>query len=312
MIRRRERIRERRGGLKSFSLVEILVATAILSILSLVLLEMLSSLTTAWQAGQAHNERRTIAQAVLDRMSRDFSQVPLPSARTQTNALQLIINPSGVSAPYENPEAIFCQSPVATDSMSVSKGNLAVVGYFVEWINGTAGSPGTPSLLRVLINPSSSDYSLYNGSGTWISDALLQSYASGTSANNYAGLLAENVLGLWVQALDPQGKAINQGVSSANIAGESFDSRFPYSYVNSANYTATNMATALPSSLQVAIVVVDSRTAKQFARTGKPSYPALSGNFWADVQGFYNGLPAIIQKGAEIQTITIPVANGPR
>ena len=299
-------------GLKSFTLVEILVSVAILSVFVILLMSMLGSLTTVWQEGQSHNERRTIAQTVFDRMGRDLSQTALPVSRTNTNELQMVINPSGVGASYQNPQAIFWQAPVATDGGT--NGNMAIVGYFVQWVNGT---PGTPCLSRLLINPSSTNYAVYTAPTAWISTTLLNTYApakfvSPSSANNYAGLLSPNVLGLWVQALDPRGNPIDQGLSAPDIKGEAFDSRNPYSYTDGSGNLATNIASALPASMQIAIAVIDSRTAKLLTTTGKPNYPTLTGNFWGDVQSFYNGLPSAIRKGTEIQTTTITLANGPR
>jgi type II secretory pathway component PulJ len=302
--------RPRCGGdsrLDSFSVVELLVAMTVLSILVFVLLAMLSSLTNIWQEGQAHNERRTVAQAVLDRMSRDISQAALPMVQGNTNTLDFVINPTWVTA-NQYPQSIFFQAPVATDGGT--NGNLAVVGYFIQWVNG---SPGTPTLSRILINPSSPVYFVDSGTpNAWISNNLLTN-APATSAKNYAGLLAENVIGLWIQALDPSGNPITQ---STFTKGEQFDSRYPYLYTNygltdNGNATvSTNMASALPASVQIAIAVIDSRTAKRL--TAIPSHYTITGNFWNDIQNFYTNLPAAVYKGTEIQTTTIPLANGPR
>ncbi len=305
---------------KSFTLIEILVSIAILSILTVVLLSMLGSLMTVWQGGQAHNERRTAAQAILERMSRDLSEAAFPASRYATNSLQMVINPTGVSATYQYPHAIFCQSPVATDGGT--NGNLAEVGYFVQWIAGSGGPAGTPCLSRVLINPSSSDYQVYSSPNTWISDTLLSTYApskfiSVTANNNYGGLMAENVLGLWVQALDPAGNPIQQ---TSLPAGERFDSRYIYTFTNAPMFgpslavLETNLSPG-PASLQIIVAVMDSRTARQL--TAIPgnyatTYPATSGSLWKDVQNFYTNLPTVIQKGTEIQTTTVTLANGPR
>jgi prepilin-type N-terminal cleavage/methylation domain-containing protein len=305
----------RNTGRAGFSIVELLVSMAILSILLVALLGMLSALTTAWQAGEAHNERRTVAQAVLERMSRELSEAALPTSRTNTNSLQLVINPSGIGTAYQNSQAIFWNAPVSTDSITNSSGNMALVGYFVQWVNGTASTPGTPCMSRLLINPSSTDYSS-TAASTWLNASLLSKYApstyvSSTATNNYQGLMAENVLGLWVQANDYNGVSISQGVSSTP-GGEAFDSRYSYSFTNSAGNTVTNIACAMPSSVQIAIVVIDSRTAKQLPGTGKPTYPPLSGNIVNDVQTFYNNLPNPLRKGAEIQMTTVPLAGAPR
>jgi len=217
-----------------------------------------------------------------------------------------MINPGGLSAAYELPQSIFWQAPVATDGGR--NGNLAVVGYFVQWV--TNGTSYAPCLSRLLINPSSTaSYGIYSNPTGWINAAILTDNAPATAASGYAGLLADNVLGLWVQALDPQGNPIQQSVG---LPGENFDSRLGYAYTNSVYPTAasTNVSSALPAAVQVAIVVIDSRTAHRLTGTEKPT--ALTGNFWGDIQAFYSSLPAVIQKGAEIQTTKVDLANGPR
>ena len=139
---------------QSFSLVEMLVALAVLGIIMVILLEMTLSLLNTWQFDQARNERRTIGQTVLERMSRDLRQIALPMNHADTNSLEFVINPGGVSATYKFPQALFWQAPVAT--AGGTNGNLAVVGYFVQWVSN--GTLATPCLSRVLINPSSATY----------------------------------------------------------------------------------------------------------------------------------------------------------
>jgi len=293
--------------IKSFSIAELLVAIAILSILMVILLGMLSSLTRAWQSGQAHNERRTVAQTVLDRMSRDLRQAALPTSQNTTNSLEFVISSASWLGTTQYPQAIFFQAPVATDNGT--NGNLAVVGYCVQWVNGT------PTLSRVLVNPSSSQYTVYSGGASgWLTASWLSSAIPVPTANNYKGLLAENVLGLWMQALDPTG---TNSITQAGLpAGETFDSRYPFTYMdydlNAGNgRSVTKLAGNLPSSVQIAIAVVDSRTAKHLTGTEKPAARSANGIWW-DVQNFYNGLNTNIQQGVEIQTTTVPLANGPR
>ncbi len=289
----------------SFSLVELVVAMAILSIIVVVLLSMTTSMMTTWQFGQAKNERRAVGQAVLDRISRDMRLASLPLNRSSSSSLQFVINPGSLSAVYKLPQAVFWQAPLVTDGGT--KGNLAVVGYFVQWVNGV------PSLCRCLINPSDTNYKIYSNPTSWVTDTIIQNSAPATPVSGYAGLLAENVLGLWVQVLDPQGNPIRQSVG---VAGENFDSRLVYSYTNSVYPTlaTTNTPSALPSTVQVAIVVLDARTAKRLtgAASEKPTTASLTGNFWGDIQNFITNLPTAIQKGAELQTTTVDLANGPR
>jgi hypothetical protein len=289
----------------------------VLSILVLVLLSMLGSLTSIWQEGQAHNERRTIAQAVLERMTRDISQAAMPLAQSNTNTLAFVINPSWLSITGANQQSIFFESPVATDG----SGN-ALVGYYVKWVGA---SPGTPTLMRVLINPSDpsgsgTDYQVYSGpANAGISDGLLATYGAGTQASNYQGLLSENVLGVWIQALD----ANNTPIVQTGLATGAYDSRLPYVYNSYSgrskggtgvqNGPSTNTPSVLPASVQVAIAVIDSRSVRRL--TNAPANFPPSGSIWTDVQNFYNNLKSVspaAAKGTEIQTTTIPLVNGPR
>jgi len=312
---------ERRRKLDSFSLVEMLVAIAVLSIIMVLLAGMTGSLMTLWRGGQAHNERRTDTQAIFDRMSRDLQQMSVPAARYgnpalyNTNGLEMGINPSGVSTNFEFPQALFWQAPVANNGST--NGNLAIVGYCVQWVNGS------PFLTRVLINPqtipsSANYYTIYSSPSSWISDNVITNTAPATTNSGYQGLMSPNVLGVWFQCLDGMGNPIQQGSS---IAGESFDSRLGYAYTNflytnsSGNPVITTYPPcALPAAIQVAIVIIDSATARHLTGTEKPMVNStyLSGNFWNDVQYFYTNLPPIIRQGAEIQTTTVQISNGPR
>ena len=200
---------------------------------------------------------------------------------------------------------------MATDGGA--RGNLAVVGYFIQWINKV------PTLSRCLINPSDTlNYKIYSAPTGWAKDDFITNSAPATAEHGYAGLLAENVLGLWVQTLDPQGNPIGQKNSlgqSIGLAGRNFDSRLVYSYTNSVYTVAsTNMPSALPSTVQIAILVLDSRTAKRLngIAAEKPSATSMTTNFWGDIQSFIAQLPPAIQKGAELQTVTVDLVNGPR
>ena len=303
--RRRIGAESKNGFAPSFSLVEMLVALAILSIIVVVLLSVITSLMSTWQLGQARNERRTAGRDALERMARDLRLASLPLGKSNTTNLEFVINPAGVSSTYELPQAVFWQAPVASDGGT--NGNLAIVGYFVQWINGA------PSLTRALINPSAvSSYTIYSKPTTWMTDTLIQTNAPATASSGYAGLMAQNVLGLWVQALDPEGNPIPQ---TAGFPGENFDSRLPYSYISSvySGVATTNLAPVLPASVQIAIVIIDSRTANRLTGVNPKEKPsAITGNFWSDIQNFYTNLPSVIQKGAEIQTTTVEIAASPR
>jgi type II secretory pathway component PulJ len=281
-----------------FSLLELLVATAVFVGLALILVSIASRLSSFWQIGIAHNERRSSALSVFSRMARDLRFAALPGNPASTN-LQLVINPTNLGGNYQLPQAAFWQAPVASDR---SRGDMALVGYFVQWVSETNGSPANlvPKLCRLVVD---SDYQMQKPSD-FVSDGLIASNAPATKAADYAGQLAENVLGLWMQPLDQQGTPITQALSPGQ-----FDSTKGYS-VSFTNSPAVIFPSALPASLEVALVAVDARTAKRLSGTERPG--ARSPNMWNDVNFFYTNLPQPIKQGAQIYSTVIDLHGAPR
>jgi hypothetical protein len=177
-----------------------------------------------------------------------------------------------------------------------------LVGYFVQWVSETNGSPANlvPKLCRLVVD---SDYQMQKPSD-FVSDGLIASNAPATKAADYAGQLAENVLGLWMQPLDQQGTPITQALSPGQ-----FDSTKGYS-VSFTNSPAVIFPSALPASLEVALVAVDARTAKRLSGTERPG--ARSPNMWNDVNFFYTNLPQPIKQGAQIYSTVIDLHGAPR
>jgi hypothetical protein len=260
-------------------------------------------MSSFWQLGIAHNERRSSALSAFSRMARDLRFAALPGNPASTN-LQLIINPPNLGSDYKLPQAAFWQAPVAGDR---SRGNMALVGYFVQWVNETNGSPANlvPKLCRLVAD---SDYQMQKPSD-FATDALVASNASATKESDYAGQLAENVLGLWMQPLDQPKKPISSDSNSQPFPNGEFDSSKGYA-VSFTNAVTTRFATALPASLEVALVAVDARTAKRLTGAEKPM--ARTADMWADVNAFYNSLPQPIKQGARIYSTVIDLHGAPR
>jgi prepilin-type N-terminal cleavage/methylation domain-containing protein len=303
---------------RGFTLVEMMVAIALLSIMSVFLVSMTNSISTIWQQGIAHSERRSIALALFSRIGRDLRNASLPADIAASNrlpaddpnkdaTLQFVINPAGLEA-YEMPQAAFWQAPSASDR---KKGDLGVVGYFVQWVDEK--DQQIPKLCRLLINPSrgdadNADYKIQPGPPQWISQAIIANNASASSQDPqgaYRGQLAENVLGLWIRALDQKSQPITSDALGQPYSNGSFDSRRGYRSSNGRTYT-----NALPACIEVAIVTIDSRTAKRLHGNEKPH--AETGDFWADIHDFYDGLPDQVKHGARIYSSVIELANAPR
>jgi len=239
-----------RGG---FTLVEILVASGVLGILLISLAEVASTVADTWSSGYDRSQRRQHGRAIVDFIGRDLRSAALPVHRTVQSGradLQFILNPTGLSAGLKNPHALFWQAPVATDT---SQGALAQLGYFVHW------DGNHPMLCRMFINPGSTDYLVYDANkiGTWMNEGIADA-ATPTTQNGWVGLFAENVIGFWIRCLDPNGQPILQAGSTAL-----YDSRTAYSSTVG-QVTTSYPAPALPFSVEVSIVTVDSRTAGKF------------------------------------------------
>jgi len=261
----------------------------------------LSHASRMWSMGQSEVERMENLRAITDSIGNEMRGALLPLDRTNLNSLQFVVNPITLTAPNYNGDTVFWQAPIATTGTA---GDIAEVGYFVKWDTTKASNP-KGILCRFFVNadgnsPSSavpnSNYLIYTPSSSpglldaeWVSDSLLNAVAPGTSsppppAQAYQGLLAENVIGLWICCRDSFGQPIVtdfQGASlqvSGAVGHYGYDSRYGYTYTdpnsNSALYTPgyipassqTSSQTlqplaALPREVDVGVVMVDSQAA---------------------------------------------------
>ncbi len=291
----------------AFSLLELLVATAVFVGLALVLVSIAGSLSSFWQMGISHNERRSSALAAFSRMARDLRFAAAPINPNSTN-FQLIINPTNgtLSSNYLLPQAAFWQAPVASDR---SHGNMALVGYFVQWVTESNGS--TPKLCRLLVDSTNFQF---GKPSDWVNDGVITNNAPATKASGYEGQLAENILGIWMQPLNQAGQPITANASNVAYAPGEFDSTTGYQAAltnGSGNLVTNTFASALPAGMEVAVVAVDARTARRLTGTERPGSRS-STNLWNDVNAFYTNLPQGIRQGARIYSTVIDLQNAPR
>jgi hypothetical protein len=291
----------------AFSLLELLVATAVFVGLALILLSIAGSLSSFWQMGISHNERRSSVLAAFSRMARDLRFAAAPVNPASTN-FQFVINPTNVGANYRLPQAAFWQAPVASDR---SRGEMALSGYFVQWVAETNGSVtnSLPKLCRLLID--STNFQFQKPSD-WVNDALIASNAPANKASDYEGQLAENILGIWMQPLDQASRPITTNASNAAYPNGEFDSTTGYRTIltNGTNTVPYTFARALPASVEVAVVAVDARTAKRLTGSERPG--PRTADITNDVNTFYTNLPQGIKQGARVYSTVIDLQTAPR
>ncbi len=329
------------------------MAIAILAIISIVLFGMVNQVGASWGRVQSQIDIHQNARSILSVMASELRLAALPVDRSNPNGLQFIVDPSqligaasSISAGgFLNAHAIFWQAPIAT---STTQGNLAEVGYFVRWDTSVAGNPRA-SLCRFFVNPddANSHYLIYSNPTAWLSGAILDAVAP-ANGPSYQGWMADNVIGLWVRCLDANGNPITRvaAVSSTKAAtlNYSFDSRRGFTALDASRnpleksgYSDATLSPAeqvlctLPNTVEIAIVVIDSQTARAVASV--PSYPQpyqtspQAGypspvspytkyspvNFWNDINNFLTTLKAAqprVARGAHVFSMRVPLANG--
>jgi uncharacterized protein (TIGR02599 family) len=242
---------------RGFTLIEILVGTAILVILILALSQIISNVTNIWRIGQSGMERADSGRAVCEIISREMSAALLPLDRTTTKGLQFVVNSSSVDSTYANHDSVFWQAPIGTDMGNTS---VAEVGYFVRWDTSTASNPRA-ILCRFFVNPSdTSNYQIYSSPLSWLTSTMIENVAPATRSSDppYLGLFMENVLGLWVKCLDGKGATISRQASGTAYSN-AYDSRLGYVDSNS----TVHPANSLPACVELSFVVIDTTCARR-------------------------------------------------
>jgi hypothetical protein len=229
----------------------------------------------AWVSGEGRIEDRRGSRNLADFIGTELRGAVLP-VETVTPVgkgnLQFLINPPVKQLPedYRNADSIFWQAPIATDA---SFGDLAEVGYFVKWLTRTNGTV-QPVLCRFFVNPSLADaenpnvrvknpnFLIYSPTSpdAWLSEDLIKEVAPATSDKGYAGLFAENVVGLWVRSYGLDGAELPK---VAATPPRTFDSRKGYSldfkYTDAAGKPQTRKEQRyLPAVVQISVAQLDS------------------------------------------------------
>lgn len=190
---------------------------AVLAIIVTLLGTLASNVSRVWQNGSAQSDRRRNVRAIVDLISADLSGALLPvdpAAEPSKPNLQFTLNPSAVPEAYRHPDALFWQAPVATDQ---SRGDVAQVGYFIQWDTETNPANPRARLCRFFVNPTeSSSYRIYTDRLNWLTDDIINEVApahnrldlSQNQRAGWRGLLAEDVIGFWARWRDSSHKQV--------------------------------------------------------------------------------------------------------
>jgi hypothetical protein len=252
----------------------------ILAMLVVLLSQMLNQADNAWTLGESNKESLQNKRVVTDFISNELQSALLPICKSATNGIQLIVNPNTITRSSYNGDTIFWQAPLAADQ---KLGDIAEIGYFVKWDMTVASNPRS-QLCRFFVNPGSStrgttvpdpNFLIYSNPTNWLSDSILQVVAPANKANFYQGLFVENVLGFWVQCLDTYGQPITSDASGSSFVDSGFDSRLGYSYKTPTGETITNVPCAIPTAIDIGLVMLDSSAANRVGPTQQAAINAI-------------------------------------
>jgi prepilin-type N-terminal cleavage/methylation domain-containing protein len=273
------RISRHPRGQCAFTLLEVLVSMAVLLLMVVLLHGILSGASGAWKLGEANKDRMQNARTISDFIANELESALLPLNRTSTNSLQLVVNPLGISTQTSHRDSIFWQSPLAVDQ---ALGDVAEIGYFVRWDTQTNPQNPRAVLCRFFVNltlrnsttgavTANPNFLISSQPDTWLSDAVLDQVAPANVTNDYLGLFAENVIGMWVCCLDSGGQVITLDSTGKVITpARSFNSRTGYTD----SLLGARAACALPTMIDLSLVLLDARSA---ARVGPAEMAAITG-----------------------------------
>lgn len=274
------RSRKIKAGSPAFTLIEALVAMAVLMLLVVLLLSMVSQGTRIWQITNAQKSSREVSRTILDRISQDLESAVFPLDAARAGGFGFFVNPLSLPE-YNNPSAAFWQAGLPGDRGS--SGDIVDVGYFVRWHTTNGVARGT--LCRLEIPASSPDSYARSTLASKFNKELVDSYAPGLGDQNYKssptafkGLLADNVLGLWITV-------------ATNATGPLLST-----------YDSTTV-TSYPTYADVAIAVVDGAVANRIT----DSSMITSCYQGTNTAAFLDALPPEIRPGVQIYQTRVQI-----
>jgi len=290
MKRRPPHIRARDNG--GFTLLELLVSTALFLMLAVLLMGIFGDVSKAWLSGNAKMSVLQNGRAIMDFLSRDLRGIAPPriTMRVPGSAFfnqggQFGLNPipisylqfvQGAGTPVEGltPYLPVGQTEVPGSGNFFAQihgeptpqGNLWILGYYLA-----KDADGVQRLYRVLVAPDAQDdaYRIFSNvdgvaggnptANSWIYDAKL--FQRWDAVKKYgASPVAEHVAAFWVTCLDAAGEPIPWLSAASTLHGDPASA--PLKFDSAAHFTMPEKGAALAAKLagQPTFTYLDSGT----------------------------------------------------
>lgn len=270
---------------RAFSLVEVLIATAILSALVLLLTSLISGVNRTWVAGEQQVSAFQDGRAICELISRELSQAVM------SPNLQLVQNPTfppGLNPNESDParertgaDSIFWQAPAT----STSAGNIGEIGYYLT---------NNYELRRFFVPPDNAKYAIFTNAPTDTSAPWITTTFTSTEFNAACSIVSQGVLAFWVRCFDRNGDLIPWIPPGAGAAPLKFNSAAHFQPAilgqgTSFKYTSaatTARANLLPAVVELTIVTLDPQTFRrnptipaQNAQSAPDDLPSVTASF---------------------------------
>lgn len=256
--------RYRSSNLRAFTLVELLLAMSILTVLVILLSSLLGGVSRAWISGEQQVETFQDGRAILELISRELDQAVI------SPKLQMVQNVSLPSTASERSAAsnLFWQANLT----STSAGDLCEVGYFLD---------SNFRLMRFFVPPTdTTNYQIFSSAPSDI--AATWTGAAGTAALNTT--ISNNVIALWIRCFDANGDPIPwSSTAPPPAAPMKFNSAAHFQpaipgVASSFKYTSANtfQAHLLPAFVELTIITIDSKSLLRSSNL-VPAMPAVAG-----------------------------------
>lgn len=306
---------------RAFTLLEVLVATAILILVVVLMASVFASAQSGLTTLSGSALRRQNAQTALMTMARELKEAVSSNRGTYelwdpaNRSPQLLINPPtlGMNVATHNAHSIFWPSKIASSS-----GGSALVGYLVRW-EQIPGKAPRPMLTRLFLDGDATQSVLDDLQSNvspeqWTGPALVDAQTRADADSGFAGWLTDDILALYVRPLDPRMQPIKsrarqiQGPKTTGEPGvvfntsttgpavpNSYDSRHGYQY-SSSGTLINRFGPVLPSAVELVVVSVHPRALTRLETVPAPVNSGDSALLWNDVEAFVASLPEAVRR----------------
>ncbi len=320
-------------GRRAFTILELLVAMAVLLVIVLAVAGLAAGASRIWVQSERNTEQFQNGRAILELISRELAQAG------NNSRLQLVDSPGGIPWPTTGTEphqaivdgggmstsSLFWQAPV---SRAVSTGgatpaavsDLSIVGYYLARYDAPAGGRSRFQLRRVFIPPTLAEtnaanpqFRLYNAppdraTAPWITGLAPDAFDT-TKSTSVVSVVSDGVIGFWIRCFDATGQPIDwMYPTTRNLADAKFNSAGCFqpaiaSTNQPARWTNPNQTAQtfrLPASIEVTLITADQRALSAAANAGIPQVAPF--NSPTAVLASIDSMNAALRNAARIKT----------